>query len=441
MPYTDYTYDLTKVGARTRRNSKVMRKWSTENPLITNPRKSRITLNISGERFETYEETLERFPKTLLGSREKRCRYYNPEKCEYYIPRDKASFDCILFYYQSHGMLTQPDEQFVPEDVFRREVSFYELGKAAQRQLPLDFDVDFDIKSDKVAPDEGPVVRIWHVLDNPTSSLHGKIIGVWFIFTMVLFLVVKVLETLPELRQMYRVQFCCEQAINSTSHNMLADNNNNIAQIWFFFGLSCSLCLCLEFLARLITAPEKLKYFFFSLGMIDFLSFAPQFVLVAIDSSSLLSPYHHPLRNFLKFLPFVCVLKVYRYSTGIQIFWKSIRSSLSELGLLFYCLLISVILFGSLIFYCEEGLGVFTSIPASFWYAVITMTTVGYGDMVTVTFMGKVFSVCCAIIGVTSLLALPTTVVVNNFNKYYQSKQRRIKELKDQEHEEHEQND
>lgn len=428
-----YMFDASKAGVRTRKNSKIMRKWSTDQPPITNPRKRRITLNISGERFETYEETLERFPQTLLGSADKRAQFYNPDRCEYYFPRDKASFDCILFYYQSYGMLTQPDEQFVPEDVFRKEVSFYELGKVAQKQLPLDFDVDFDLKMDKSTSYDGPVERIWHILDNPFGSFHSKVIAIWFLLTMVVFLIVKVLETLPVFRQMYRVQLCCEQPINS-SHNTPPNNNNNniIAQVWFFFGLSCSLCLGLEFLARLITAPEKLKYMFFSLGLVDFLSFAPQLILVVIDSTFLLSPDLLPLRNFLKFLPFICIFKVYRYSIGLQIFWKSICSSISELGLLLFCLLISVILFGSLVFYCEEDEGGFPSIPASFWYAVITMTTVGYGDMVTVTFLGRVVSVCCAIIGVTSLLALPTTVVVNNFNKYYQSKQRRIKELKEQ---------
>lgn len=424
-----YTFDTSKHGAtRTRKNSKVMRRWSVDCPPIVNPRKQRITLNISGEKFETYEETLKRFPNTLLGSEQKRARYYNPDRCEYYLPRDKTSFDCILFYYQSYGMLTQPDEHFVPEDVFRKEVAFFELGKAATRQLPMDFDVyDFD-SSESQSLHEGPLLRMWNILENPTGSLHGKILGVWFLFIVVVFLLAKVFETLPEFRQMYRLQLCCEIG-NGTAQLSHIDS---ITQIWFFLGLSCSSFLCLEYLARLITAPEKLRYCFFPMGIIDFLSFAPHFILIGIDSSNVLSPSHFPLRNILKFLPFLCVFKVYRYSFGLQIFFKSIRSSLSELGLLLYCLLISVVLFSGLVFYCEDSINGFTSIPATFWYAIITMTTVGYGDMVTTTLMGKVFSVCCAIIGVTSLLALPTTVVVNNFNKYYQSKVRRLKELKHQ---------
>jgi potassium voltage-gated channel Shal-related subfamily D protein 1 len=57
------------------------------------------------------------------------------------------------------------------------------------------------------------------------------------------------------------------------------------------------------------------------------------------------------------------------------------------------------------------------------------MTTVGYGDMVVTSLFGKLFSACCAVIGVTSLLALPTTVVVNNFNVFYNTRKRKAKQF------------
>lgn len=82
-----------------------------------------------------------------------------------------------------------------------------------------------------------------------------------------------------------------------------------------------------------------------------------------------------------------------------------------------------IILFSSAIYYAELGSNdKFVSIPDSFWWSIITMTTVGYGDYVPVTGVGKVVGCFCAITGVL-FIALPVPVIVSNF-AYYYSKER-----------------
>ena len=79
--------------------------------------------------------------------------------------------------------------------------------------------------------------------------------------------------------------------------------------------------------------------------------------------------------------------KIYRYSSSVQIFVKTIRECVKDFLLLYFLILMTTTVFASTCYYFEqenEGTD-FVSIPAAFWWAIITLTSVGYGDMVPVT--------------------------------------------------------
>jgi len=85
----------------------------------------RITINVSGLRFETRQSTLDRFPSTLLGNQARRDSFYDCARDEYVFDRNRPSFDAILYYYQSSGRLRRPAN--VPIDIFIEELDFYEI--------------------------------------------------------------------------------------------------------------------------------------------------------------------------------------------------------------------------------------------------------------------------------------------------------------------------
>ena len=107
----------------------------------------------------------------------------------------------------------------------------------------------------------------------------------------------------------------------------------------------------------------------------------------------------------------------------------TLKASSHELVLLLLILLIPVVMFSSIVYYIEimiDKKSDFSSVPQSFWWCLITMTTVGYGDLTPQTWPGKIIGGACAVCGVL-IVALPISVIGSNFNLYYAHAQARLK--------------
>lgn len=87
----------------------------------------RVTINVSGLRFETRRSTLARHPGTLLGNSRRRRQHYDPTRAEYFFERGRHTFDALLYYYQSGGHLHRPVN--VPIDVFIDDLRFYQFDE------------------------------------------------------------------------------------------------------------------------------------------------------------------------------------------------------------------------------------------------------------------------------------------------------------------------
>ena len=114
------------------------------------------------------------------------------------------------------------------------------------------------------------------------------------------------------------------------------------------------------------------------------------------------------------------ILKVMQHNVGMRVLQLAMQVSARELGLLLLLLIIGVIIFATMVFFAEfpNDDSQFIHIPAGFWWALITMTTVGYGDMVPSTDFGRVVGAVYALTGIL-VLSLTVPVVASNFHRFY----------------------
>jgi len=131
------------------------------------------------------------------------------------------------------------------------------------------------------------------------------------------------------------------------------------------------------------------------------------------------------MARIVKTLRIIRIFKLARHSTGLQALGNTMKANYKELGLLFLLLGMGAIMFASLIFVFEkeDPNSTFKTMFDSYWWAIITMTTVGYGDVTPVTGFGKVLGCFCAIFGVL-VIGLPIPIIGNSFNKFYARQKR-----------------
>ncbi|GMT35105.1 hypothetical protein PFISCL1PPCAC_26402, partial [Pristionchus fissidentatus] len=179
-----------------------------------------------------------------------------------------------------------------------------------------------------------------------------------------------------------------------------------------------------RYILRICVAPSRIHFLCGIMNIVDLIAIVPFYLemglaLIGIDIASL-SDIKGALLvvRVLRVLRVVRILKLGRYSSGMRTFALTLKSSARQLGMMGMVLSTGVVFFSTLLYFVEkdEKDTPFTSIPAAFWWAIVTMTTVGYGDCVPVTIPGKLIASGAIISGVL-VLALPITIIVDNFMK------------------------
>lgn len=169
---------------------------------------------------------------------------------------------------------------------------------------------------------------------------------------------------------------------------------------WFFTGL-----FTLEYLARIASVQSPRRYIFSFFGLIDLLAIIPTYISLIIASSQ----YLLVIRS-IRLLRVFRVLKLVRYLGAADGLAKALHASRPKITVFLGAVFTIVLIVGTLMFLVEGEQNGFTSIPKGVYWAVVTLTTVGYGDIVPQTPIGQFLSAIIMIMGY-GVIAVPTGIV------------------------------
>ncbi|XP_055952804.1 potassium voltage-gated channel protein Shal-like isoform X2 [Argiope bruennichi] len=377
----------------------------------------KFVINVSGRRFETWRNTVEKYPDTLLGSNER--EFFYDEDCkEYFFDRDPDIFRHILNYYRTgklhypkHECLMSYDEELaffgiIPDVIGDCCYEDYRDRKRENAERLMD-----DQLSEANAADNMPHAnireRMWRAFENPHTGTAALVFYYVTGFFIAVSVFANVCETLP-----------CSMN-EATGDTMSCGETYKAA--FFCLDTACVMIFTAEYLLRLYAAPDRCKYARSVMSVIDVVAIMPYYIGLGIKDNDDVSGAFVTLRVFRVFR----IFKFSRHSQGLRILGYTLKSCASELGFLVFSLAMAIIIFATVMFYAEKNVEdtTFTSIPSAFWYTIVTMTTLGYGDMVPDTPTGKIVGGVCSLSGVL-VIALPVPVIVSNFSRIYHQSQR-----------------
>uniref|UniRef100_A0AC34RID7 BTB domain-containing protein n=1 Tax=Panagrolaimus sp. JU765 TaxID=591449 RepID=A0AC34RID7_9BILA len=412
----------------------------------------RVILNVGGVRHETYTHVLKKIPATRLSRLTPNLANYDPVLNEYFFDRHPGVFSMILNYYRT-GKLHYPTNVCGP--LFEEELEFWGLDanqvepccwmtytSHRDTQETLQVIENLDLDSDPPTQEEiakkfgweddyytGSLSawqrlkpKMWALFDEPWSSQYARYIS----FLSVFFIITNIISFVLKTHQNFRIPSI------TVSYDPLQGAIATFKQFtvphpyFFYVDLACNIFFVIELLIRTVFAPSLRRFFRSPLTLIDFTA-TFSFYLDWITSDLVIHS------DTIDFLSIVCILRLFKLTkhfAGLKIIIQTFKNSAEELLLLVFFVVLAIVTFAALVYYAERiennPHNQFTSIPAGLWWSLITICTVGFGDMVPKTYPGMLIGSLCALMGVLTI-ALPVPVIVSSFTNLYSHAQARAK--------------
>lgn len=213
-----------------------------------------------------------------------------------------------------------------------------------------------------------------------THTPAGKNFDIALLWAILLSILTVMLESVPSIHQQY----------------------GHLLRIieWIF-----TILFSIEYIARVISVNKPLRYIFSFYGMVDMLSILPTYLSLFIAGSHYLL-----IIRTLRLLRIFRILKLTRFVGEAKVLRSALRASFHKIAVFFITVISIVIITGTIIYLIEGPENGFTSIPISIYWSIVTLTTVGYGDIAPQTTAGQLFASFIMILGY-AIIAVPTGIV------------------------------
>ncbi|XP_029114516.1 potassium voltage-gated channel subfamily F member 1 [Scleropages formosus] len=393
-------------------------------------RDAELVVNIGGVRQVLCGDVLKRYPETRLAelldcsSRgldavPSLCDDYDPGKGEFYFDRDPDAFRCILevYYFGEVHMkrgfcpicFTKEMEFWKVDTSFLDECCRSSLSEKEEELAEIAHKVRLILDDLEGDPGAGRWQRgqkfTWKLMEKPESSAAARVVAVVSFLFILVSSVVMCMSTIPDLQ--------VEDADGNHVEHPTLEAVETVCIGWF----------TVEYLLRLISSPNKVHFALSFMNIIDFMAIMPFYVVLTLTH---LGTAVMELANVqqavqaLRIMRIARIFKLARHSSGLQTLTYALKRSFKELGLLLMYMGVGIFVFSALGYTMEQSHPetLFKSIPQSFWWAIITMTTVGYGDIYPKTTLGRCNAAISFLCGVIAI-ALPIHPIINNFVIYY----------------------
>ncbi len=244
----------------------------------------------------------------------------------------------------------------------------------------------------KSANKNGAFKKKLHDIIFYTDTPAGKAFDVVLLIAILLSILAVMLETVPYFKEEHRT-------------------------LLYWFEIVITILFTAEYILRIYVTDKPLKYITSFMGMVDLLSILPSFLMPFVANSHYLG-----MIRTVRLIRVFRILKLTRFIKGLNELKAALLSSRYKIIVFLTFILVVVLLMGTLLYVLEGPENGFTSIPLSVYWAIVTLTTVGYGDISPQTPAGQFVASLIMIIGY-GIIAVPTGIVTSEYTLRAKTKQ------------------
>ncbi|XP_023328465.1 potassium voltage-gated channel subfamily B member 2 isoform X2 [Eurytemora carolleeae] len=398
-----------------------------------------IILDVGGKKHKIRMDNFNIYPNTRLGKLVKAkkledildlCDDFCPgQPTEYFFDRSWHSFNSILDIYRT-GLLHLNNDMCAL--VLQKDLEYWQIDElilepcCALKYYP---EIELCVKEQKGEQEakakEAQRLKdedfgnsrigrlrshLWNVMEYPETSRTAQMFAWSSLGVVLLSTFTFVLGTFPE----FQGEEETGQPPPYPEAVLAMEVVENCAVLFFV----------MEYIVRFVCSPRKWRFFKQPMNLVDFFAIIPfllDLVIGGLQDFEIMGKAGKIVR-LVRVMRVMRIFKLVRHFAGLQSLIYTLNQAYKELGLLMLLVGVAVLTFASLVYFAEKDNPAGSwSFLDSFWWGLMTLTTVGYGELSPSTFPGKLIGGLCALCGIF-ILTLPIPIVVNSFASYYKNR-------------------